>query len=842
MNEVQISIDGREFTVPEGLPVRKAAVKNGIYVPGICGHPYLPPAAQTRQSQKVFRGAEEITASGNGGVFGDTANCNLCLVKIEGEPELQRACGTKAVQGLIVQTHSEEISQARKNALAKILAHHPHSCLTCAQKEGCSLTQCSSNVPENERCCILLNRCELGKIVDFIGLPENLPKYVPENFPIITGDPFFERDYNLCISCLRCVRVCNDVRGAGSMGAVEKDGRIWVGTAQPGLLQDSFCRFCGACVEVCPTGALRDKPDSKPVHHGESPPCIDACPAGIDIPGYLHYIAKNDYTKALEIIYNKVPFPGILGYVCFHPCEDECKRKDLDEGLAICALKRFAFENGDVNSEKLFIRKDSTGKRAAIIGSGPAGLTAAFYLQKAGHQVSVYEADDKPGGMLNHALPKYRLPESILEEELKPLRDMGVKFLNGYRIGGDICLHDILEEYNAVLLTTGASNSRKLKIPGEELPGVTAALDFLRQAKTEGKYRIRGKVIVIGGGNVAIDAAMTAVRLGAEAVKMVCLEHRDVMPAHEWEIEQAVEEGVIIEPGWGPVEFSGEKGKLTQVGFKRCSSVFDDAGRFNPAYDENETFEEEADLIIVAIGQSVDRDPLLEFDLLDYTPAGFIKTGDETSTTDVPDLYAAGDAVSGPSSVIDAIASGRKAADAIDRMLGGGGIEFIDTTVSDPFLGKNEEFHKHARKNPPAVNPSERVKEFCLIEGTLIAEDAETEADRCLRCHLRAMIIPVHLPPDKWQTLTPDNIAVVPSAEGVYQLAGSDKKVTKIAGTQDLKAMLEEECENQPEDTLFCWEEDKMYSKRENELLQKHLQEYGEMPGGGGDDDLDDLF
>ncbi|MBC8277631.1 MAG: FAD-dependent oxidoreductase, partial [FCB group bacterium] len=543
---VNIQIDGKPFSVPEGLSVRKAALKNGIYIPGLCGHPDLPVASKTRLAKQVYRGDSVIASEFSDTIAGEAGNCNLCLVKVNGFDKLQRACETEVSEGLSINTQGEEISQARKSVLAKILAHHPHSCLTCAQREGCSLTQCSSNVPEDERCCILLNRCELGKIVDYIGLPDSTPKYTFENFPRISGDPFFDREYNLCIGCLRCVRMCADVRGVEALAANIHNDRIWVGTSNPGLLTESDCRFCGACVEVCPTGALRDKPDSKPVHHGENPPCVDACPAGIDIPAYVKRIAEGDFAGALEVIYRSVPFPGILGYVCFHPCESACKRETLDESISICALKRYAYENAPETPVLNLEKSVPTGKNIAVAGSGPAGLTAAFYLQKAGHQVDVFEAAEKPGGMLRYAIPEYRLPEEVLEDELKPFHDLGVNIKTGVNIGVDLSVEQLRKDYDAVLVTIGAGRSKDLDLPGRNLAGVTTALELLRSLRTGKIARMTGKTVVVGGGNVAIDSAMTALRLGAQAAAMVCLEQRDEMPAHTWELKQAAEEGVKV--------------------------------------------------------------------------------------------------------------------------------------------------------------------------------------------------------------------------------------------------------------------------------------------------------
>lgn len=845
--ETRIYIDGTPISVPEGFPVRKAALKNGIYIPGICGHPDLPPARQVRWAEVVHRGDEVIECECAGEIAGDYGNCNLCLIAVAGEPELARACEMKAKEGLRVRTQGEDISRARREALAKILAHHPHACLTCAQREGCSLTQCSSNVPENERCCPLLGRCELGKIVDYIGVPEGVPKYVLEGFPKIFDDPFFDRDYNLCISCLRCVRICQDVREAGVLGAALKDGRVWVGAVSGASLKDANCRFCGACVEVCPTGALRDKPDSEPVRPGAKPPCVEACPAGIDIPAYVRRTAEGDFAGALEVVRSSVPFPGILGYVCFHPCEEACKREKLDHSIAICALKRFLCDNVPVEQIPITEKKPARGGKVAVVGSGPAGLTTAYYLARAGHRVDVYESAQAPGGMLRNAIPEYRLPKLVLDDELEKLSSLGVEFHTDLKLGEDINIDDLLNDgFDAVLLATGTVLPRSLNIPGEKLKGVHQALELLKSVRYGEPPRLNGKVLVIGGGNAAVDSAMTARRIGAEKATMVCLETGSEIPAHSFELANAREEGIEMAPGWGPMEFRGtDSGEFKSARFKRCLRVFDDEGRFAPEYDENETMEIEADAVIIAIGQSVERALFDSVEGMDLNPDGTIKADKETLQTSIPKLYAAGDAVEGPESVIRAIASGRKAADSIDRALGGTGIKTgpkPDTVRDNPCLGADEDFHRREPVKSERLSPEERVRGFEVIECGLTAEEAAAEAMRCLRCHLRATITTAPLPPDKWQALNRENAASIPSAEGIYQLADASKKVTKIAGAQDIRAALEEEVEIQPEGTLFCWEEDHMYSKRESELIQRHLQEYGEMPSGGGDDDLNNLF
>jgi NADPH-dependent glutamate synthase beta subunit-like oxidoreductase len=841
---VNLEIDNRTVIVPEGWNLRQAAIRNGIYVPGLCGHPDLPHANLLKRANQVYRGGECITGEFTEPIAGAEACCNLCWIEADGQTV--RACETPATEGLVIRTKGEDLQRRRHEALSKILAHHPHACLTCAQKQGCSLTQCSSNVPVEERCCILLNRCELGKVVDFIGLPEGTPRYTFEKFYRTSDDPFFERDYNLCIGCTRCVRICSEVRGVNVLAATQKDDRTWIGTVQPGLLADSACRFCGACIEVCLTGALRDKPGSQPVHFGENAPCVAACPAGIDIPGYLQKIAEGDFSGALEIIYDRVPLPGVLGYVCFHPCESACKQDTLGGSLAICSLKRFVYDNVPDKSIRPVILKAETGRKVAIVGSGPAGLSAAFYLARAGHQVEIYEASSHPGGMLRHAIPEYRLPLSVLEDELNLFTDLGIHFHTGKRLGENLTVNNLLDSRcNALLLAVGTSGSRRLGIPGEDLDGVVQALDLLwscRSTDDNGKPSLEGRVVVIGGGNVAIDAAMSARRLGASEVTMICLENPDQMPAHSWEIAQAVEEGIQIKNGWGPMEFIGEEGKLAKIRFQRCTRVFDESGRFNPAYDEKEIIELEAAHAVIAIGQKLERMGLEGVEGLAFQPNGSIAVKTESFQTGNAKIFAAGDDVTGPGSVIQAIAEGRKAADAMDKFLGGSGVEASRAaTRPDSFLGRDEEFHQRSAVRPTLTAPEVRVHGFNVLESALTQAEVQQEALRCLRCNLRAFITPAPLPPDKWLVLNAETVASLPAVEGVVEIAGPDRKPVRIAGVQDVHAALEAECRDRAGDWLFSWEADHMYSKRESELIQQHLQAYGEMPGGGAGE-LDDLF
>ncbi|MFH0765055.1 MAG: 2Fe-2S iron-sulfur cluster-binding protein [Calditrichota bacterium] len=346
-NQVSFQLDGKEITVSAGISVRKAALRSGVYVPGLCSHPELNPFKPFAWSEEVWQGENRFTPV----TEAEFPHCNLCQVEINGE--LTRACTAPVSDGLTVTTTSPRINQVRREALKNILAHHPHACLSCAQAEGCSLTQCSMNVPENERCCELLGRCELGKVADYIGIPPDTPRYQPRRRNSIADEPLFIRDYELCINCLRCVRVCRDVRGVDVLGAVSHQDEIYVGTKKGPHLVDALCRFCGACVEVCPTGALRDKKDTIHLVDGQAP-CAAACPLGIDAPGYIELTARGLDREALELIRERAVLPGVLGYACFHPCEDKCRRAALDQPASICALKRYAAEAGRDHSSPPF--------------------------------------------------------------------------------------------------------------------------------------------------------------------------------------------------------------------------------------------------------------------------------------------------------------------------------------------------------------------------------------------------------------------------------------------------------------------------------------------------------
>jgi NADPH-dependent glutamate synthase beta subunit-like oxidoreductase len=840
MATITIKIDDQPIECFEEMTILEAADSAGIYIPRLCYHPDLPPTDQVICANFIFQGKEKIIGESSGEKIGEKGHCNLCFVKVDGKPEPVNSCSTAVEDGMAVTTETSGVIQRRKQALSEILAHHPHACLTCAQKQGCSRTDCSANVPVDERCCALLGRCTLEKISDYIGIPGDTPKYVPANRPVVKDDPLFDRDFNLCISCLRCVRICKDVRGVDALGAVWKDDRAWVGTLGGPGLNEAECRFCGACVEICPTGALMDKENVPKVRMDSPVPCVGECPAGIDIPRYVRLIAEGRKKEALELIRSRVPFPGILGYVCFHPCENVCRRGEVDEPVAICALKRYAAEIIPVEDYIQIHKQQDTGRKIAIIGSGPAGLTAAYYLSASGHRVDVFDEATAPGGMLRFGIPDYRLPSDVLERELEFLGKMGINFHMDQRIDSTFGISHLKDQgYEAILFAAGAPVSKTLPVENSDLDGIIPGLEFLKSAKGGSKPSLGGRVIVIGGGNVAIDAAMTASRLGAEHVRMVCLESRDEMPAHDWEIAQAEDEGIEISPSWGPARFVSGNGRVSGVELKRCVRVFNNQGAFDPQFDEDEKDSIPADYVIVTIGQEADPGLLQYLGEVRGKPHSQL-TADEKSGIGIEGVFAAGDLVRGPSSVVDAIADGRRAAEAIDKYLGGSEIVDIspDSVGSDSSnLGTPVDSIRRPRQIPMAADPTARKSGFGLIEETFDDQTAVLEAQRCLQCHLRQMITPDVLPPERWLALNEETIGSVPESEGVFQLLDGEMKVIRISGTANLRRDLTECLADPGEARYLIWEEDPMYTKRESELIQQHLQKHGRLPGGN---DLDD--
>jgi NADH-quinone oxidoreductase subunit F len=471
-------------------------------------------------------------------------------------------------------------------------------------------------------------------------------------------------------------------------------------------------------------------------------PCQNACPADQNAWGYVTLIGEGKFKEAIEVIKESNPFPATCGRVCFHPCEGKCRRNQVDEGVAICSLKRFAADT-DMNSIDPYRPKvaPSNGKKVAVVGAGPAGLSAAYFLAQRGYGVTVFESLPVAGGMLAVGIPEYRLPKDVLNGEIKAITDLGVEIKLNTAFGKDITTKQLLADgYGAILMATGAHAGQKLGIPGEELEGVADGVTFLRDLALNKPIKAQGKVAVIGGGNVAVDAARSALRLGASSVTVLYRRDKDDMPAYEEEIVEAEKEGVHINTLVIPTRVVGENGKVTGIECVRATlGEFDKSGRRKPQVVEGSQFVLSADMVIGAVGQKPDLS-YLNGDGVATTQGGTIQIDTILATTK-EGIFAAGDSVRGPASVIEAIADGKKSAMAIDRYLGGDGtftsvfrndlIHLAPTYDVDAYQKERE------RVPSPHADLSARYKNFNEVVQAYSVKMAVEEAKRCLHCYLR---------------------------------------------------------------------------------------------------------
>jgi len=729
MGTIVLGINDSQVSVRQGATILEAARQARIYVPGLCAHPAFKPLASWMP---------ELA-------------CDLCVVEIAGREDLALSCLTPAEPGMQVFTETERVVAARRERLAQILVSHPHSCLNCERAEICKPTDiCISQVSVNERCvaCPKNNRCEFQRVAQYIGLGEDKIPFHPKGLPKPKQEPLFDRDYNYCVLCGRCVSVCQDVMGVGALRFVSEDGEYRVAPASGETMAEAGCKFCGACVEVCPTASLMDQGERwVPFEDRRAAlvPCAHECPAEIDVPRYVRLIAEGRPEEALAVIQERVPFPAVLGCVCDHPCEDACRRGELNEAIAARPLKRFVAEYGETGSANQESASWPSGRKVAVVGSGPAGLAAAYYLGVSGYQVTLYEARDVLGGMLRLGIPHYRLPREILDREIEAiLARSGATAQAGTAVKSLDALFE--DGFEAVFLALGAHRDIPLRIEGEDLPGVMHCLEFLSAVNLGQAVAVGQRVAVIGGGNSAVDAARVARRLGASEVSILYRRDRAEMPAIREEVDAALEEGVTITFRVGPLRISRADGALAL----RCARMRlgrpDASGRKRPEPIPGRDFVAEYDTIIVAAGQAAVVPQRFGLAL---NQDGTIKVDPETLATSRQGVFAGGDAVLGPSSVVRAAAMGRKAAVAIDRFLGGANLSVASGGEASPqlWLGRDEGFAAWPRQHPVTLSVEERVKGFAPVEGCLGEAEAVAEARRCLRCDLRLSIPRAEWPP-----------------------------------------------------------------------------------------------
>jgi len=522
---------------------------------------------------------------------------------------------------------------------------------------------------------------------------------------------------------------------------------------RPRYIDTEKCTACGECAKVCPIDVpnlfdegLRDRqaafklypqamPSAYAIQKRGTAPCKATCPAHVSIQGYVALINQGKYTEALKLFKEAHPFPAICGRVCHHPCEEVCTRGDVDQPVSIQYLHRFIADL-DLSADTRYVPEveERREEKVAVVGSGPAGLAAGYSLVQQGYGVTVFEKLPVLGGMMAVGIPEYRLPRDILAAEIKVIEELGVEIKTGVTFGEDITIDSLKGEgYQAIFLATGLHLSRELNVEGEGFPGVLKGVDFLRDVALGNEVSVGKKAIVIGGGNVAIDVALSAQRKGAEDVTLVCLEKWEEMPAWDYEIEEALEEGVTIVNSLGPERFLEEAGKVSGVEFKRCTAVFDENGAFNPTYDETDLETLEADTVIVAIGQAADLS-FAEKENVAITARGGLEADPVTFQTPAEGVFAGGDVFYGPKSVVEAVECGKEAAESIHRYLNG--LDLEEGREKDWSYEKpaTEDVQNMPRVEMRQTSLDERKGNFKEIAFGFNEEETKTEAERCLEC------------------------------------------------------------------------------------------------------------
>lgn len=543
----------------------------------------------------------------------------------------------------------------------------------------------------------------------------------------------------------------------------------------------SKCVACGKCVEFCPAGAVKlgqklCKKDGSEVTYPKMPlpseqkwgehmwthnyrdvnrincydtgtaPCKTACPAHVAIQGYLKKANEGKYAEALALIKKDNPFPAICGRVCNKRCEDACTRGTIDEAIAIDNVKRFIAEQ-DLKAETRYIPKKTIpslkgefSEKIAIIGAGPAGLSCAYYLALQGYRPTIFEKNDRPGGMLMYGIPSFKLEKDLIEAEIEVIKELGVEIKCGIEVGKDVTLDELRAQgYKGFYVAIGCSVGRKPGIPGQDAKGAYTAVEFLKETSAKESFDLTGDVVVVGGGNVAIDAARVAKRCTKGEVSMFCLESRDEMPASKEEIFDAESEKITVNNSWGPKEILTEDGKVTGIVFKKCVSVYDENGRFSPVYDENDTKTVPCTEVIFSVGQGIDWGKMLDGEKVELRPNGGALANKLTYQTAQPDIFVGGDVYTGPKFAIDAIAAGREGAISLHRFvqdnctltIGRNRRDFVELDKSDLSI---TEYDKAERQVPTPYDVNEQTCSFRDMSATYTEEQVKNETSRCLGC------------------------------------------------------------------------------------------------------------
>ena len=573
------------------------------------------------------------------------------------------------------------------------------------------------------------------------------------------------------------VKICNALRTSQLFNTPNMSRSAY--TAE---VEKSKCVACGKCVEYCPAGAVKlgqklcdkqGKTVEYPKHelpHGlkwgpehwdpdyrdnnrkncydkGTAPCKTACPAHIAVQGYLKLAAQGRYTDALALIKKDNPFPAVCGRVCNKRCEDACTRGTIDQAVSIDAVKKFIAEQ-DLKAETRYIppvviasnRVKTWAQKIAIIGGGPAGLSAAYYLATIGYKPTVFEKSAKPGGMMMYGIPSFKLEKDVIDAEIDVLRELGVEFQCNTEVGKDVTIPQLREQgVEAFYIAIGCQGGRRPGVPGDNAAGTSIAVDFLHHALEDESQKMEGNVVVVGGGNVAVDCAKTAKRFGAAKVSMVCLESRDTMPASKNEIAESLEENIEIQCSWGPKEVKTDgSGHVTAIVFKKCLRTIDENGRFNPAYDENETMTLDADHIVFAIGQAIEWGGLLEGTKVEFHRGNYPVADPLTYQTAEPDIFVGGDVYHGPKFVIDAIEEGKCAAESLHRYVHKGADMKIGRNRRDFIMLDKDDIYidcyDHAGRQEAGMDETIDPHSFRDAHLTLTEEQVKIETARCLSC------------------------------------------------------------------------------------------------------------